>query len=301
MAEPTPAHPLLHYTHLAGPPRLLLKLLALAGGLVLRGCCQAGVLLGVEVALDRERAARCRGASKGPFPCWWHPAAAAAACPTRRRPVGACCQGRLVDLRLRLRLWLLRLRFLWLAPARAALHQLRCWIIALVLLHAAHMQRTCGVVSTHLKPHRSPAAAHTTHTRAAGQQLKRQRRVPDTQTTPQPTFFFEGRFTGLGTTSLVPSVVDLVRCRARKQRSGWVRKAAAVCTDDWMVCLQAAAWPMPSTRRAQALHPGCWSPHPAATGQHRAPGRLLPLERAGEHARPQRRPSVHQSWEQTPH
>lgn len=36
--------------------------------------------------------------------------------------------------------------------------------------------------------------------------------VPDST---QPTFFLDGRFTGFGTTSLVPSVVDLVRCKGR--------------------------------------------------------------------------------------
>ena len=53
---------------------------------------------------------------------------------------------------------------------------------------------------------------------------------------PQLTFFFDGRFTGLGTTSLLPRLVDLVRCRgegrgqehrARLQRDDGANEAAA--------------------------------------------------------------------------
>lgn len=61
----------------------LLRMLAFAGWLVLASGCQAGVLLWVQVALNREGAPWCWCACKGALPRRWDPAtatAAAAAC-----------------------------------------------------------------------------------------------------------------------------------------------------------------------------------------------------------------------------
>ena len=58
---------------------MLLKLLALAGWLLLGGCFQAGVLLWVEVALNWEGPTRRCSACKGALPDWRHPTTAACA------------------------------------------------------------------------------------------------------------------------------------------------------------------------------------------------------------------------------